>query len=40
MNDLITQSTIENKILFLRGKQVMLDRDIAELCFMVWKPKF
>ncbi len=31
MNDLITQSTIENKILFLRGKQVMLDRDIAEL---------
>ena len=31
MNDLITQSNIESKILVLRGKQVMLDRDIAEL---------
>ena len=29
--DLIPQEIIENKILFLRGKKVMLDRDIALL---------
>lgn len=28
---LIPQETIRNKILFLRGKKVMLDRDLAEL---------
>ncbi len=31
MNELIVQSEISNRIFTLRGKQVMLDRDLAEL---------
>ena len=31
MNDLIPQQIIESKILILRGKKVMLDRDLAAL---------
>jgi len=31
MGDLIAQEKIENKILLVRGKRVMLDRDLAEL---------
>jgi hypothetical protein len=31
MNELIVQSEISSRILTLRGKQVMLDRDLAEL---------
>ena len=31
MNELIVQSEISSHILTLRGKQVMLDRDLAEL---------
>ena len=30
MNELIVQSEISSRILTLRGKQVMLDRDLAE----------
>jgi hypothetical protein len=31
MDELIVQGEINSKILLLRGKQVMLDRDLAEL---------
>jgi hypothetical protein len=31
MTDIIPQVTIESKILVIRGKKVMLDRDLAEL---------
>src|SRR3972149_11772160 len=31
MNDLIPQQIIESKILILRGKKIMLDRDLAAL---------
>ena len=31
MNELIVQSEISSRILILRGKQVMLDRNLAEL---------
>lgn len=31
MNDLISSKIMENKILLIRGKRVMLDRDIASL---------
>ena len=31
MTSLALQKTIENKILLLRGKKVMLDRDLAAL---------
>jgi hypothetical protein len=31
MSDLIPQEKIENKILLIRGKRVMLDKDLAEL---------
>jgi len=31
MNELVVQSEISSHILTLRGKQVMLDRDLAEL---------
>ena len=31
MNELIVQSEISSRILILRGKQVMIDRDLAEL---------
>ena len=31
MNELIVQSEISSRILTLRGKQIMLDRDLAEL---------
>ena len=31
MNDLIKIENIENKILVIRGQQVMLDRDLAML---------
>jgi len=31
MDELIVQGEINSKILVLRGKQVMLDRDLAEL---------
>ncbi len=30
-NEMIIQNNIESKILSLRGKQVMIDRDLAEL---------
>ncbi len=30
-SNLISQETIQSKILFLRGKKVMLDRDLAAL---------
>ena len=30
-NELVSEETIENKILLLRGKKVMLDKDLAEL---------
>ena len=31
MDELVVQGEINSKILTLRGKQVMLDRDLAEL---------
>ena len=31
MNEMIVQSEISSRILTLRGKQVILDRDLAEL---------
>ncbi len=31
INDIVPQEAIENKILFLRGKKVMLDKDLAML---------
>jgi len=31
MNELIVQNEIGSRILMLRGKEVMLDRDLAEL---------
>lgn len=31
MNELVTQSSIENKIFTIRGAQVMVDRDLAQL---------
>ena len=31
MNHLVLQEEVENKILLIRGKKVMLDRDLAEL---------
>ncbi len=31
MNELVPTSTIENRIYTIRGVQVMIDRDIAEL---------
>lgn len=31
MSDIIPREIIENKILFIRGRKVMLDRDLAEL---------
>ena len=31
MSNLIPQERIENRILFLRGKKVMIDTDLAEL---------
>jgi hypothetical protein len=31
MNEIIYYESIENKILVIRGKQVIIDRDIAEL---------
>jgi len=31
MDELLVQDEINSKILMLRGKQVMLDRDLAEL---------
>ena len=31
MDELILQGGVSSKILILRGKQVMLDRDLAEL---------
>ena len=30
-NEMIIQNNIESKILSLRGKQVLIDRDLAEL---------
>ena len=32
MDELVVQGEISSKIVTLRGKQVMLDRDLAELC--------
>jgi len=32
MYELIVQGEINSKILVLRGKQVMIDRNLAELC--------
>src|SRR4030042_2478878 len=31
MSDIIPQESIETKIIFIRGKKVMLDRDLAQL---------
>jgi hypothetical protein len=31
MNELVPQEVIENKIFMIRGKKVMLDKDLAEL---------
>ena len=31
MVDIIPRETIQSKILFIRGKKVMLDKDLAEL---------
>ncbi len=31
MNELVAQEVIENKIVMIRGKKVMIDRDLAEL---------
>jgi hypothetical protein len=31
MSEIIPQEVVENKILFIRGKKVMLDKDLAAL---------
>lgn len=31
MNDLVSLEMIENKIFFIRGHRVMIDKDLAEL---------